>query len=102
MPSVQQALAAIGSRDCAGSPEWNFAAEDHPRARIVRRGRRYPNRGAEAIAGVAEGGQLRGRIFGENWSKTDEATWWLLQAQAELKSDPHLGRRNQGITVVVL
>ena len=51
---------------------------------------------------LVEAGQIRGCIFGENWSKTDEATWRLLQAQSDLKSDPDLGRRNQGITVVWL
>jgi hypothetical protein len=51
---------------------------------------------------LAEGGQIRACIFGENWSKTDEATWRLLQAQSALKSDPDLGRRNLGITVVLL
>lgn len=51
---------------------------------------------------LAEAGQIRGCIFGENWSKTDDATWRLLQAQSDLKSDPDLGRRNQGITVVLL
>jgi hypothetical protein len=51
---------------------------------------------------LVEAGQIRGCIFGENWSKTDEATWRLLQAQSELKSDSDLGRRNQGITVALL
>jgi hypothetical protein len=51
---------------------------------------------------LAEAGQIRGCIFGENWSKADDATWRLLQAEAGLKSDPDLGRRNQGITVVLL
>jgi hypothetical protein len=51
---------------------------------------------------LAEAGQIRRCIFGENWSKSDETTWHLLQAHAELKSDPDLGRRNLGITVVVL
>ena len=51
---------------------------------------------------LAEAGQIRGCIFGENWSKTDETTWRLLQAHRELKSDPDLGRRNPGITVVLL
>ncbi len=49
-----------------------------------------------------EAGQLRGCIFGENWSKTDDVTWRLLQAQAGLKDDPDLGRGNRGITVVLL
>ena len=51
---------------------------------------------------LAEGGQIRGCIFGEDWAKSDEKTWRLLRSQAELKSDPDLGRRNQGITVVLL
>ena len=51
---------------------------------------------------LAEAGQIRGCIFGEDWAKSDEQTWRLLQAQAELKDDSDLGRRNQGITVVLL
>ena len=47
-------------------------------------------------------GQLCACVFGEHWSKSDEATWRLLQADPELKNDPDLGRRNQGITVVLL
>jgi hypothetical protein len=50
----------------------------------------------------AQDGQIRGCIFGENWSKSDDATWKLLQAYAELKNDPDLGRRNRGITIVVI
>jgi hypothetical protein len=49
-----------------------------------------------------EAGQIRGCIFGENWAKSDDTTWKLLRERRELKSDPHLGRRNQGITIVVL
>ena len=51
---------------------------------------------------LAEAGQIRGCIFGENWSKTDDASWRLLQSKSELKNDPDLGRRNEGITVVLL
>jgi len=51
---------------------------------------------------MVEAGQIRGCIFGEDWSKTDDVTWRLLQAQSDLKSDPDLGRRNLGITVVWL
>jgi hypothetical protein len=47
-------------------------------------------------------GELGGCVFGENWSKTDEETWRILQARSELKNDPDLGRRNMGITVVIL
>jgi hypothetical protein len=51
---------------------------------------------------LADAGQIRGCIFGENWSTSDEDTWRLLQRQPELKSEPDLGRRNQGITVILL
>jgi len=51
---------------------------------------------------LAHDGEIRICIFGENWSKSDEATWRLLQAKPDLKTDPDLGRRNQGITIVVL
>ncbi len=51
---------------------------------------------------LVEAGGLRGCIFGENWSKSDDDTWRLLQTWAELKNDPDLGRRNRGITIVIL
>lgn len=46
--------------------------------------------------------QIRGCIFGEDWSKSDELTWTLLSLHADLKQDRDLGKRNRGITVVVL
>jgi len=51
---------------------------------------------------MAQNGQIHGCIFGENWSKSDDAAWKLLQSQPELKSDSDLGRRNRGITIVLL
>jgi hypothetical protein len=51
---------------------------------------------------MTQDGQIRGCIFGENWSKSDDAAWKLLQSRPELKSDSDLGRRNRGITIVVL
>jgi hypothetical protein len=51
---------------------------------------------------LSESGQIRGCIFGENWSKSDESAWKLVQSHAELKNDPDLGRCNRGITIVVL
>ena len=51
---------------------------------------------------MAENSQIRGCIFGENWSKSDETAWKLLQSQPELKNDSDLGRRNRGITIVLL
>ena len=47
-------------------------------------------------------GQIHACIFGENWSKSDEQTWRLLQAQPSLKTDSDLGRGNRGISVVLL
>ncbi len=51
---------------------------------------------------LAQIGQIRACIFGENWSKSDDRTWKLVQSRPELKRDPHLGRANRGITIVVL
>jgi hypothetical protein len=47
-------------------------------------------------------GQIRACIFGENWSKSDETSWKILQANIALKSDSDLGRGNRGITIVML
>jgi hypothetical protein len=47
-------------------------------------------------------GEIRGCIFGENWAISDEQTWTLLKAHAELKQDKDLGKKNLGITIVVL
>ena len=51
---------------------------------------------------LADCGEIRGCIFGESWSKSDEESWRLVQVQPELKSDPDLGRGNLGITIVLL
>jgi hypothetical protein len=51
---------------------------------------------------MARDGQIRSCIFGEDWSKSDERTWSLLQTRPDLKQDKHLGRKNLGITIVVL
>jgi hypothetical protein len=51
---------------------------------------------------MAENGQIRGCIFGENWTKSDDQAWKLLQVQMELKSDSDLGRCNRGITIILL
>ena len=51
---------------------------------------------------LAEAGQIQGCIFGENWAKSDNAAWRLLQARPELKTDLDLGRGNEGITIVVI
>lgn len=51
---------------------------------------------------MAERGLIRNCIFGEDWSKSCAEVWELLQAQPDLKKDADLGRRNRGITVVLL
>lgn len=56
----------------------------------------------KTLVEMAASGKIRGCIFGENWSKSDEAVWKLLKTHPELKNDPDLGRRNRGITIVVL
>jgi hypothetical protein len=45
---------------------------------------------------LAEAGQIHGCIFGENWAKSDDAAWRLLQSRPELKSDPDLSRGMRG------
>jgi hypothetical protein len=54
------------------------------------------------ILEMMQSDQIRGCIFGENWSKSDETAWKLLQSQADLKSDSDLGRGNRGITIVII
>jgi hypothetical protein len=49
-----------------------------------------------------DSGQIRECIFGEDWRKSADEVWRLLQGNPDLKSDSDLGRVNRGITVVVL
>ena len=102
MPSVQEALLRL-DRAIALARQ-----ERHSLLKIVHG---YGSTGAGGDIRIAvqrqlhelsEGGQIRGCIFGEDWSKTDDATWRLLQKESALKSDPDLGRRNLGITIVLL
>ena len=51
---------------------------------------------------LAAKGEIRICIFGEDWAKSDERVWALLNAQPELKKDQDLGKRNLGITILVL
>ena len=51
---------------------------------------------------MASRGEIRARIFGEDWAKSDQQSWALINARPELKQDHDLGRRNLGITIVVL
>jgi len=51
---------------------------------------------------LSQDGHIRACIFGENWTKSDQQTWRLLQAEPALKTDSDLGRGNRGITIVLL
>lgn len=54
------------------------------------------------LQGLIREGQIRGCVYGENWSRSDEVTWKLLQSNPAIKDDEHLGRKNKGITIVLL
>jgi hypothetical protein len=54
------------------------------------------------LSEMAKGGQIVGCIYGENWAKSDAVSWDLIREHRELKGDSDLGRRNLGITIVVL
>jgi hypothetical protein len=51
---------------------------------------------------MEQNGLITGYIFGEDWSKSNDAAWKLLHSHPELKRDSDLGRGNRGITIVVL
>ena len=51
---------------------------------------------------LTDAGEINSCIFGENWAKADDETWRILQTMSDLKDDPDLGRRNLGITIVIL
>lgn len=51
---------------------------------------------------MANAGEIRDCIYGENWRKSDDRSWKLLKQMSELKNDPDLGKGNRGITIVVL
>ena len=47
-------------------------------------------------------GQIHDCIFGEDWAASAQASWELIKMYPKLKQDADLGRRNQGITIVVI
>lgn len=102
MPSVLEALQRL-DREIAVARK-----ENRPLLKIVHG---YGSKGVggeiriavqKRLHELAEAGQIRGCIFGEDWSKTCDETWQLLQSQPGLKGDPDLGRHNIGITIVLL
>jgi hypothetical protein len=102
MPSVHEALQRL---------DRELASAGREGIRLLKVVHGYGSSGAGGEIRIAvqrrlcelyEAGQIRGCIFGEDWSKSDELSWKLLRKNGELKHDRDLGRRNRGITIVVL
>lgn len=47
-------------------------------------------------------GSIRLCIFGEDWGPSNANAWNLLKTYPALKNDPDLGRRNRGITLLLV
>ena len=54
------------------------------------------------LARMAQAGEIRALVAGEDWRISDETTWRLIQKDRELKKDRDLGKANKGISIVVL
>jgi hypothetical protein len=102
MPPVQEALQRLGRE---------LALARKEKTTLLKLIHGYGSTGAggeiriavqKRLLEMAQNGQIHGCIFGEDWSKSDERTWKLLQSYPKLKSDSDLGRRNPGITIVLL
>jgi hypothetical protein len=102
MPLVREALQRL---------DRELALAHREKAKLLKLVHGYGSSGAggdiriavqKRLLELAQNGQIRGCIFGENWSKSDDVSWKLVQSHPELKSDSDLGRRNQGITIVIL
>jgi hypothetical protein len=101
MPVVHEALHRL---DC------ELALARQEKAKLLKLVHGYGSTGAGGDIRIAvqkrllekvQNNQICGCIFGEDWSKSNEGSWRLLQSHPELKSDSDLGRRNLGITIVV-
>jgi hypothetical protein len=102
MPQVHESLQRL---------DRELAVARHGKAKLLKLIHGYGSTGAggdiriavqKRLLEMTQDGQIRGYIFGENWSKSDDTAWKLLQSHPELKSDSDLGRRNRGITIVIL
>jgi hypothetical protein len=101
MPQVHEALQRL---------ERELAIARQEKAKLVKLVHGYGSTGAggdiriavqKRLLEMVQNSQIRGCIFGEDWSKSEDTAWKLLQSHPELKSDSDLGRRNRGITIVV-
>ena len=102
MPSVPEALQRL---------DRELAVARQEKAKLLKLVHGYGSTGAggdiriavqKRLAEMVQNSQIRGYIFGEDWSKSDDAAWKLLQSNTELKNDSDLGRRNRGITIVII
>lgn len=102
MPTVQEALQHL-DRELARARQTGGA--------VIKLIHGYGSSGAggevriaaqRRLVEMAARGEIRACIFGENWGKSDEHSWHLIKIHPELKQDHDLGRRNPGITIVVL
>jgi hypothetical protein len=102
MPQVHEALQRL---------ERELAVARQEKANVLKLVHGYGSTGAggdiriavqKRLLEISQNGQIRCCIFGENWSRSDDVAWKLLQSHPELKSDSDLGRRNRGITIVLL
>jgi DNA-nicking Smr family endonuclease len=51
---------------------------------------------------MVEHKEIQDCVFGEDWCKGDERAWVIVKRFPELKEDRDFGRKNKGITIVVL
>ena len=102
MPLVHEALQRL---------DRELAVAQQEKAKLLKLIQGYGSTGAggdiriavqKRLLEMVQNNQIRACIFGEDWSKSEDAAWKLLQSHPELKSDSDLGRRNRGITVVLL
>jgi hypothetical protein len=102
MPSVEQARARLRSE---------VAAAQGNKLRVLKVIHGYGSHGVggdlrfalqATLRQMAESGEIRDCIYGENWRKSDERSWGLLKRSPELKQDPDLGKGNRGISIVLL
>jgi hypothetical protein len=102
MPRVHEALERLGGE---------LARARQQRCTVVKLIHGYGSTGAggdiriavqKRLYEMAQNGQIRACIYGENWSKSDEEAWKLLEEHPDLKNDSDVGRANRGITIVLL
>ena len=102
MPRVHEALAQL---------ERELATARRQRFTVIKLIHGYGSSGIggdiriavqKRLCELQDQGAIREFILGEDWSPSDAQTWALLKFQPSLKADPHLGKRNAGITIVVL